>query len=415
MKIDLPKGVRTFNPKESFILSWIEKNIEDNFKLWGYEKVILPLLEYYDAHKNVLNEEILKNTFRLVDRYEGETLILRPDFTVQIARYIASLQEKEFPIRLYYAGDVFRYVVPKGDNLYEKKQIGVELIGVDKIEADAEIIAIAISSLKKLSIENFQIDVNNVKIFKAITRILNLSQDQTKELFLYLKNREIYNIQAFLKDFDVNNKIKDFILNLPKLNIKADKLKELAEEYEDIEEISNALKELIVIYEILKEYQLDEYIVFDLCEPREFSYYTGIVFEIFIKDFPKIVGYGGRYDNLLSNYNGNHPATGFAFDLLAIYDHITKTIEIKNEKDFYIIDTTEDKKLAYNIAKNLRTKGHTVARDIIKRDIDLSIDFAFRNGYKNVILITVENSEKKVYILKDKNKKEETNLEEILK
>jgi len=121
LKIDLPKGVRTFNPKESFILSWIEKNIEDNFKLWGYEKVILPLLEYYDAHKNVLNEEILKKTFRLVDRYEGETLILRPDFTVQIARYIASLQEKEFPIRLYYTGDVFRYVVPKGDNLYEKK------------------------------------------------------------------------------------------------------------------------------------------------------------------------------------------------------------------------------------------------------------------------------------------------------
>jgi Histidyl-tRNA synthetase len=127
------------------------------------------------------------------------------------------------------------------------------------------------------------------------------------------------------------------------------------------------------------------------------------------------MGYGGRYDNLLSNYNGNHPATGFAFDLLAIYDYITKTTEIKNEKDFYIIDTTEDKKLAYNIAKNLRTKGYTVARDIIKRDIDLSIDFAFKNGYKNVILITVENSGKKVYILKDKNKKEEASLEEILK
>lgn len=398
MKIDLPKGVRVYDKEESYLIDWIEKCIQESFESWGYEKIITPLLEYYEAYSDVLDEDILKNTFRLVDRYEGETLILRPDFTVSIARYIASLQKKEFPIRFYYLGDIFRFVVPKGDKIYEKRQAGIELIGVDQIEADAEVIAVATYSLKKLGIENFQIDINNVKLFKSIVNLLKLSSQESNTLLYYLKNRETYNIKRFLENYNIDKKIKDFIVSLPKLSLRPQGLEELISKYKDIEFIYKPLEELYRIYRILDEYELGNQIVIDLCEPREFNYYTGIVFEIFIKDFSKIVGYGGRYDTLLSKYNGDYPATGFAFDTLAIFEYISNTKPIKHEKDYYIIDTTEDKTLAYKIAKILRDKGFKVTRDIVKRDVDKSLEFAFKNGYKYAILIKVENSEKKIYI-----------------
>ncbi len=398
MKIDLPKGVRVYDKEESYLLDWIEKNIRESFESWGYEKIITPLLEYYDAYSEVLDEDILKNTFRLIDRYEGETLILRPDFTVSIARYVASLQKKDFPIRLYYTGDIFRFIVPKGDKIYERKQAGIELIGVEQIEADAEVIAVATYSLKKLGIENFQIDINNVKLFKAIIDLLGLSSQESNVLLNYLKNRETYNIKQFLENYDLDPKIKDFIVSLPKQNLKPQELEELIDRYKDIKLIHKPLEELYKIYKILDEYELGNKIVIDLCEPREFNYYTGIVFEIFIKDFPKIAGYGGRYDTLLSKYNGDYPATGFAFDTFAIFEYLSKTKKIEHKKDYYIIDTTEDKTLAYKIAKTLRDKGFKVARDIVKRDVEKSLEFAFKNGYKYAILIKVENFEKKIYI-----------------
>lgn len=413
LKIDLPKGVRCFNIQESFLLDYIEKNIEENFKLWGYEKLYLPTIEYYDVHSQIFNPEVRKNLFRLIDRYDGEILILRPDFTTQIARYVASLKEKEFPIRYYYLGDIFRYTIPKGDKLYEKKQIGIELIGVSQIEADAEVIAVAVSSLKKLGINNFQIDLNNVKLYHALKKILNLEESSYEEFLKYIKNREIYNLEKFVNNFTTDNILKEFIVSIPMLNGNYEKLSSVMENLKKYPQIYTVFEELNLIYTILKEYDLHHQIFFDLSEPREFDYYTGIVFEIFIKDYPKPIGYGGRYDTLLKQYSGDYPATGFAFDTLYIFDYLQKYTSIKGSKDYYIIDTTDDKKLAYQIAKVLREKGLCVARDIVKRPADESIDFAFKSGFKNVILITLENNQKKVYIYNEKKEKIELNLRDI--
>ena len=416
VKIDLPKGVRCFSVEDSFLLDYIEKTVEKTFKLWGYDKIILPTIEYYDVHSHIFSPDIRKNLFRIIDRFEGEILILRADFTTQIARYISSLKDKDFPIRLYYSGDVFRYTVPKGNKLYERKQIGIELIGVSQLEADAEVLAVATSCLKSLGIENFQIDINNVKLLQVLKQLLNLSSSDYQEFLSYIKNREIYKLESFVKPLNIDEKLKNFIISLPTLNGSIDMIKTQADQLKDYPDIYQVLQELIKIYTILQEYDLHKHVFFDLSEPREFDYYTGMVFEIFIKDFPKPVGYGGRYDRLLSQYNGNYPATGFAFETLYLFDYLKNlTLDLSLQKDYYIIDTTEDKSLAYQIAKYLREKGFSVARDIVKREVDKSMDFAFKNGFKKVILITLENSEKKVYIFNHKKEKEIFNPEGIFK
>ncbi len=168
-------------------------------KLWGYERIILPQIEYFEVHRRGIGRELENRTFRLIDRAEGEIITLRADFTAQIARYVSSLRKKEFPMRFYYYGNLFRYVPPKADNLWERKQIGVELIGVDELEGDAEVITIASKVLDRLGIDKYQIDINNIKIFEGIRNVLSLSEDEYKRFMEFVKHR----IKLMIKYFPI--------------------------------------------------------------------------------------------------------------------------------------------------------------------------------------------------------------------
>lgn len=414
LKTQIPRGVREFDFRESFIIDYVEREIEQNFKLWGYEKLQLPLLEHYDTHSRSLSKDILNNSFRIVDRYDGSILMLRLDFTTQVARYVAGLKEKDFPIRVYYKGDIFRYKPPKGDNLYETRQIGVELLGVSQTEADAEVIGVAISSLLKLGIEDFQIDINSIKIFNAIKDILHLSQDQFSRFMEHIKNRQIYGIKEFLYSVNPPKDISNFLISVPKLKGDINLINNLLQTLSGYVQVKESLMELVKIYDILADYNLERFVVFDLGEPREFDYYTGIVFEIFSKRLNKVIGTGGRYDKLISNYDGDIPATGFAFDVFCLFELLKTDPSISPKKDFYIIDTTDDKKTAYKLASKLREKGYTVARDIISRDTESSKEVAFKKGYQYVVIIRVENNEKKLYIFSQDGRLEIKSLEEVL-
>jgi len=405
MSIDLPAGVRTFSRAESFEINHILSTINDTFRKWAYEEIKLPYFEYLNVHSKGLDGKITGKSFKLIDRSSGEVLSLRADFTAQIARYFSSLKIKNLPKRYYYTGVIFRYVPPKADNLWEKLQTGIELIGSNRLEADAEVIAVACQSLEKLGLENYQIDINNTKIFTALKEIIGLDEEEYNQFMHWIKNREIFSLKKFVQEKSMENSLKELIISIPKLQGGLELIKELKSRYGDIGKLATVFDELTGIYGILTEYGLSNRIYFDLGEPKEFSYYTGIMFEIFIKGFSKPIGQGGRYDNLIAKYNGNIPATGFAFDVLNLWDCIKEKgmLKVKNFKDYFIIDLTADKKNAYKLARILREKGYSVGRDIIDREPEESIKFAFNNRYKNVIIIGLDSGEKDIYIYSTEN------------
>ncbi len=417
MNIDLPKGIRAFSPEESFQIEYIKERIFSVIKLWGYERIILPQIEYFEVHRRGIGKELENRTFRLIDRAEGEIITLRADFTAQIARYVSSLRKKEFPMRFYYYGNLFRYVPPKADNLWERKQIGVELIGVDELEGDAEVITIASKVLDCLGIDEYQIDINNIKIFEGIRSVLSLSEDEYKKFMEFVKHREVYYLKEFVK-YKVNDKLlSDFIVNIPEIQGDINLIRSLRKNLEKYNEIDQALKELEDLFRILSNYGISGKVIFDLGEPREFFYYTGVVFEIILPDFYKPIGQGGRYDNLLSQYNGNYPATGFAFNLINLWNYLSqkKLIPEKMEKDFFIIDTTPDKEIAHKVADFLRQRGYSVARDIVERKYEDSIKYAFEKGFKNVIVIGIDRGSKDIYIYSVGGSIEKLPFEEFLK
>jgi len=240
VNIDIPKGTRAFSPLETYQIKNIENTISSVFESWGYERINLPTFEYYEVHKKGIGNTLSNKTFRLVDRYEGETLVLRADYTAQIARYVASLKQKEFPIRFYYNGYVYRYVVPKAENLWERRQIGVELIGSEKPEADAEIIAVANKSLKSLGIENFQIDLNNTAIFYALKEILSLSNEEFNEFMEFIKRKEIFNLKKFCQQKKIPESLKQFITGIPTYQGDISLVKALKESLSDYSVLKNA-------------------------------------------------------------------------------------------------------------------------------------------------------------------------------
>ncbi len=417
LNIDIPAGVRVYNRRETLQINFIEEKISEIFERWCYEEIILPSFEFFNVHSRGFGGEIENRAFKFIDRNSGEILTLRADFTSQIARYFASLKKKTVPKRYYYKGNIFRYVIPKADNLWERKQMGIELIGVKELEADAEVIAVAVQSLENLGIKEFQIDINNVKIFDTVKELLGLDKSRFITFMDFVRKRETYNIENFVSNMDIDDQLKEFVISIPEIQGDITVIQKLKQSLKEYPTLVSSLESIEKVYSILSDYGISDKVVFDIGEPREFSYYTGIVFEIFVKDYSRPIGHGGRYDSLISKYDGNIPATGFAFDLLNLWDYMKQTgkLPVLKSKDFFIIDLTQEKKSAYRIGKILREKGYSVGRDIVQREFKESLKFAFEEGYSKAIVIGLDSVEKDIYIYSSMDSFEKLNLDEFFR
>ncbi len=413
LNIDIPSGVRIFNRIETSQIKEIQKKISEIFEKWGYEEIYLPSFEFFSVHSKGFGKEIENKAFKIIDRHSGEILSLRADFTSQIARYFASLKKKYIPKRYYYSGNIYRYVVPKAENLWEINQMGIELIGVKELEGDAEVIAVAVQCLENLGIKNYQIDLNSVQIFDIIRRKLNLNDNEYIKLMEFIKKREVFNLENFISKFEIPKSLKDFIVNIPEMQGSIKLIESIRKDISDQKDILTIFDEIEKIYSILTDYGISEKIQFDIGEPKEFSYYTGMVFEIFIKGFMKPVGQGGRYDSLIKRYNGDYPATGFAFNILNLWDYLKENdlIQGKKTKDFFIIDTTKEKKNVYKISNFLRENGFSVSRDIVDRNLKDSMKYGFDEGFRYIIVIGLDSSEKDVYIYSSMEQFEKVRIE----
>src|SRR5216117_42493 len=214
----LPKGARVYLPDEAARKRHVEARLLDVFTRWGYREIVTSTFEYADVLAMGTDESVQENMFKLVDRETGRMLALRADITPQIARIVATrLRDEPKPVPLAYVTNVFRYDEPRASHYREFYQAGVELIGLEKPEAEAEIIAMAIEGLHALGLTGFQIDLGHPDFFRGLCEEAGAEPARVRELRAALARKDTSALERIVTDLAPAAHVGESLLALPSL------------------------------------------------------------------------------------------------------------------------------------------------------------------------------------------------------
>jgi ATP phosphoribosyltransferase regulatory subunit len=310
----IPLGTQVLFGKAAKKRRQIERAIFSVFEAWSYEEIIPPIFDYYDVFTKGMGLELEDTLYRFLDR-EGNILALRPEFTSLVAKSVATrLSDHPKPLRLCYCGEVLRYEAPRGGRQREFFQIGLEHIGGEKIHSDAEVILVAIESLRKLGIQAFQINLGELGYFAGIVERIDFSPQDLSKIKGLIDLKDEVGLKSEMERLNLSDRRRHIILSLVHLTGNADVLQR-ARQLVSNEKSQYALANLERLYQELKRHNVAEHITIDLSEVRGLDYYTGTVFKIYVPGLGFEIGGGGRYDNLLKNFGSGFPAVGFSFSL----------------------------------------------------------------------------------------------------
>jgi ATP phosphoribosyltransferase regulatory subunit len=306
----LPHGVADLFFKDAARKRTVERALEDTFMRWGYSEIIPPTFEYYEQLAAEAGPQLREEMYRFFDR-DGRTLALRADFTIPTARIVGTkLFDRTMPLRFYYIGSVFRYEEPQAGIRREFTQAGIELIGASTADADAEAIALAMTALRNLGLDDFRFTLGNAAYLEAMMRELPSGDDIALRDAIRRKNTPALN--SLLAPLDIPPAQKQALEQIPTLWGKSDIL---ARATCPNEAARAAVEHLRLVLNRLKQFGLAEHVTLDLAENRGMAYYTGILFEGFVRGLGFSLASGGRYDNLIAHFGPSIPAVGFAIGI----------------------------------------------------------------------------------------------------
>jgi len=385
----IPKGVSDFLPEKADKIGYIEGKIQRVFELWGFRRIIPPLLEFLDVMSFGMGDDLKEKAFRFDDRQSGKLLAIPPDITPQVARIVATrMRGYPPPHRLWYSGRVLRHAELQSGRNREIYQAGVELIGLDSPEADAEMVAMAVEVLRGLGFDDFKIDLGQVEFFRGIMAASGLDASPQRHLRDAIGKKDTSAVRSLLEQASASDAVKEAISLLPRLFGGREVIAE-AERVAGNDRSRRALANISQVVDILDIHGVSDYLTIDLGEIRGLDYHTGLTFEGFVGGLGEPVCGGGRYDALTARYGFPAPATGFAFSILALLSALERRpdVEACKTRDFLLFNLKEDRSEVLEIAQHLRRLGFSTARDIIRRDFANSLAYAKRMNILRMIVI----------------------------
>jgi histidyl-tRNA synthetase len=353
LSTDSYKGVRDFYPQEQFVQRYIFEHMERVCELFGYEEYNASVLEPAELYRAKTSEEIVnEQTYTFTDRGDRE-VTLRPEMTPTLARMIAARsREIPFPARWYSIPNVFRYEKPQHGRLREHWQLNADIIGTERVEADAEIIALSHAVMRAMGAEerDFEIRVSDRRLLESIYDEYDFPQETRAGVTRLLDRRE--KLANFTDEITkvVGEKAAALIDRIDRTTSTA-YLEKLRAELEAM-----GVRNMVVDTKIT----------------RGFDYYTGMVFEVYDmhESNKRSLFGGGRYDNLLSLFNGEKiPAVGFGMGDVTARDFL----EVHGLLPDYAPAT--ELMLAV-IDQDCMTHAIKLAQDLRREDVAVSVNFS---------------------------------------
>ena len=286
----LPDHIADVLPSEARHIEEIRRKLLDMARCYGYELVMPPLLEHLESLLTGTGESLDLQTFKLVDQISGRMLGLRADSTPQVARIDAHLLNRQGVARLCYCGPVLHTRPSAPHATREPLQLGAEIYGHQGLEADLEILCLALDCLRVAKVPDVIVDLADVRIVNCLVSLAGLNPAQTLEIQAALAVKDAAAVATIACGADPAVRLG--LQNLTRCYGDAGVLEEAKALLPDYPAITQALEEL----EWLCGHVDGTAMSFDLADMRGYAYYSGSRFAVYAQGAPDALLRGGRYD-----------------------------------------------------------------------------------------------------------------------
>lgn len=308
----LPDHIADVLPSEARHIEEIRRDLLDMARCYGYELVMPPLLEHLESLLSGTGEALDLQTFKLVDQLSGRMMGLRADSTPQVARIDAHLLNRKGVTRLCYCGTVL-HTRPSGPHATrEPLQFGAEIYGHLGLEADLEILTLALDSLKAAQIGAIGVDMADARIVHALLKGLNLDPSELTGIHAALEAKDASELKVRLRS--APRATAQALTTLLQLYGDAAVLVEAQRVLPPLPEIEVALTHLKWLAGHLEGANTS----FDLADMRGYAYYSGAMFSMYAPGASDALALGGRYEQVGQVFGRKRPAVGFSLDVKAL-------------------------------------------------------------------------------------------------
>ncbi len=308
----LPEQIADVLPSQARRIEELRRTLIDGARNYGFELVMPPLLEHLESLLSGTGHALDLKTFKLVDQLSGRTLGLRADTTPQVARIDAHLLNRQGVARLCYCGPVLHTRADNAQSTREPLQFGAEIYGHAGLEADLEVIDLALDGLHAAGLDDVLLDLGDARIVRAV--LGDAAVDPAVIDALARKDAAALAELAGLLPAQLQADLKVLlrlyggpeVLNAARAALPAHP------------PITRALDDLAWLASHVHKAHPAVRIGYDLADISGYAYYSGARFSLYGAAANAALARGGRYDEVGAIFGRNRPAVGFSLDVKAL-------------------------------------------------------------------------------------------------
>ena len=397
----LPRGMRDYLPQDMLKREYVFDVVRDVFHLYGFEPLQTPVLELNEILMGKYGEDAEKLIYHAQHPGGKEELALRYDLTVPLARVVAQHQNDiTLPFKRYQLSPVWRAERPQRGRYREFYQCDADIVGVGNMSADAEILGVVVTTLRRLGFPQFTIKINNRKLLTAIGQYSGVDDDQLGDLYRSVDKFDKIGADGVQKELiqrgigpEAVAKMMDLIVahepGLANLDVLQQAMGDIPAAQEGIGELRDLAANLESMYISQEDYAIDFTMV------RGLGYYTGPIFETVIEE-PNLgsISGGGRYDDLIGLFRKESlPTTGTSLgieriiDLMDFFDLYPAHINGTGVQVLVAVFGDDTRTQSTRLAAELRAGGICTELHLEDRKIGRQFQHADRKGIPLVALL----------------------------
>lgn len=315
----LPDHVADVLPSEARLIEELRRHFLDAARSYGYELVAPPLIEHLESLLSGTGTHLDLQTFKLVDQLSGRTLGVRADTTPQVARIDAHLLNRSGVCRLCYCGPVLHTRPERPYATREPMQLGAELYGHLGLEADLEVLELALSGLHVAQCQGVLVDFGHAQVLSGLLDGVGLEPAALNALHQAVALKDARGLEQVCQESQLPVSLTQALVALVHLHGTTEVLTQAQRAFAAWPKVLEAIAQLEWLVS-----HLNVPVSIDLAHASGYAYYSGVRFAIYVQGANDVLVRGGRYDQVGAVFGRARPAVGFSLDLKALVDVVPK-------------------------------------------------------------------------------------------